>query len=90
MARLLLIDDCPDSTLLLSRVLEPFGHELTTAPDGLSGIQLAVANDPDVILLDLLMPGIDGCETCRRLKANDRRKQDPDIFITALSETADK
>lgn len=86
MARLLLIDDCPDNSLLLGRVLEKYGHQIATAEEGLSGIEYARANTPDVILLDLLMPGIDGCETCRRLKADPATAPIPVLIVSACED----
>ena len=66
------------------------GFRVLVAQDGLKGVEQAEYAKPDIILLDVMMPGIDGFETCRRLKANEATKTIPVIFITALSETESK
>ena len=60
------------------------GYRLLTSLDGATGIEIAKAEDPDAILLDIVMPDIDGFEVCRRLKADERMKDIPVIFLTAL------
>ena len=84
--KLLAIDDKPDNlTALRAVVQEAFPQTLVlTATNGCAGIELAAAEDPDVILLDIIMPGMDGFEVCRRLKADDRFKDIPVVFLTAL------
>jgi two-component system, cell cycle sensor histidine kinase and response regulator CckA len=84
--RLLAIDDKPDNLTTLSAVVKEAlpGTVILTAENGPDGIELAVAQDPDVILLDIVMPGMDGFEVCRRLKADARLKDIPVIFLTAL------
>jgi len=83
---LLAIDDKPDNLTTLSAVVRDALPQtrILTANNGPAGIELAVAEDPDVILLDIAMPGMDGFEVCRRLKADDRIKDIPVVFLTAL------
>lgn len=84
--KLLAIDDKPDNLTTLRAVVQdalPWARILT-ATNGPAGIELAVAEDPDVILLDIVMPGMDGFEVCRRLKDDDRIKDIPVVFLTAL------
>jgi len=81
----LIVDDEGINIDLLSDLLEP-DYEVLTAIDGYKAIDTAARRKPDLMLLDIMMPGIDGYEVCRRLKG-DRRTQDiPIIFITALGE----
>ncbi len=84
--KVLAIDDKPDNlTTLRAVVREALPQTLVlTATNGRAGIELAAAEDPDVILLDIVMPGMDGFEVCRRLKADDRLKDIPVVFLTAL------
>ncbi|MEI8189415.1 MAG: HD domain-containing phosphohydrolase, partial [candidate division NC10 bacterium] len=85
--KILAIDDNRDNlTVLKAVVLDRLpGTRLLTALDGPKGLELARAEDPDVILLDIVMPGMDGFEVCRRLKAGERLQAIPVVFLTALS-----
>lgn len=89
-ARILVIDDNPKNLDVLSELLDKGNFVLLFALDGKSGLQRAESGQPDLILLDIMMPGVDGFETCRQLKANNTTKDIPVIFMTALAETADK
>lgn len=84
--KLLAIDDKPDNLTTLSAVVRDAlpRTRVLTATNGPAGIELAAAEDPDVILLDIVMPGMDGFEVCRRLKADERTKDIPVVFLTAL------
>lgn len=83
--RILAIDDTPANLAVLTAVLGK-DFELQVATSGTEGIAMAAAQAPDVILLDIMMPGIDGFETCRRLKADSQLCQIPVVFLTALSD----
>ena len=87
---ILIVDDNPDNLELLLFVLSDSDFSVLLATDGESAIKKVEEAHPDLILLDVMMPGIDGFETCRRLKANESSKDIPVIFMTALSETVDK
>lgn len=84
----LIVDDNPINLGTLFDFLTASGFKVLVAEDGQSAIEKANYARPDVILLDVIMPGIDGFETCRRLKANDSTQEIPVIFMTALSQTA--
>lgn len=83
----LIIDDNLNNLKVISDLLSEAGYKIYSAKNGESGIQKAERTRPDLILLDLRMPGIDGFETCRRLKALDTTKEIPIIFLTAMSNT---
>ena len=85
-ADILIVDDIPDNLNTLSRTLESFGYNVIAAPGGELALQIAAKTPPDLILLDIIMPGIDGYETCRRLKAEKSTAEIPVIFITAKDE----
>ena len=87
---ILLVDDTPTNLEILVGYFAESGFDVAVATNGESAIKQAIDNQPELILLDVMMPGIDGFETCRRLKANDQTKEIPIIFMTALSETTDK
>lgn len=84
---ILLIDDEYLDITFLAGTLEE-DYEIIFATDGVAALESAGRNMPDLILLDVMMPGIDGFEVCRRLKADNRTKEIPVIFITGLSEAA--
>ncbi|MHC5739373.1 hybrid sensor histidine kinase/response regulator [Nostoc sp.] len=87
----LIVDDNPANLQVLSSFLDQSSFEVWAARSGEKALQLLENNDlPDLILLDVMMPGIDGFETCKQLKSNPRVQDIPVIFMTALSETADK
>ena len=85
-----IIDDNSSNVKVLSETLKSFGYKTLVAMDGLSGIQKITKSLPDLILLDILMPEIDGFETCQRLKQSEVTRDIPIIFMTALASTADK
>ena len=87
---ILVIDDSPTNLEILHDVLGGAGYEVLVEMDGISGIEQVESNPPDLILLDVMMPKIDGFETCRRLQANPSAKDIPIIFITALTEPEEK
>ncbi len=87
---ILVIDDSPTNLEVLHATLVNAGYEVRVEMDGNSGIEQVKNNPPDLILLDVMMPGIDGFETCRKLQANPSTKEIPIIFITALSDSVEK
>src|ERR671933_232556 len=87
---ILIVDDTPANLEVLLDFLEDSGFKVWVAEDGESAIEGAEYAPPELILLDVLMPGIDGFETCRRLKANPATQDIPVIFMTALTDTVDK
>jgi two-component system, sensor histidine kinase and response regulator len=87
---ILIIDDSPTNLRLLLMTLSKAGFKVISAEDGELGIKQAIQAKPDLILLDVLMYGIDGIETCQRLKAREDTKDIPVIFMTVLSEPLDR
>lgn len=86
--RILLIDDDATLRLVLEQQLRRAGHDVLQASDGLAGCAAAQAHRPDMIVLDIMMPGIDGLEVCRRLKAAPATATIPVIFLTgSLNQT---
>lgn len=87
---ILLVDDNPTNLAVLSEYLSADGFEILVSQDGESAIWQAEHEQPDIILLDILMPGLDGFETCRYLKSQPGTQHIPVIFITALTDVQDK
>ncbi|MFN6540442.1 MAG: response regulator [Nostoc sp. EkiNYC01] len=87
---ILIVDDTPTNLGVLFELLANAGFQVLVAQDGEDAIEQLEYAAPDLILLDVIMPGIDGFETCRHLKAKESTKDIPIIFMTALSETVDK
>lgn len=87
---ILIVDDIPENISTLFDFLDTNNFEVLVARDGMSALELIEYERPDLILLDVMMPGISGFETCKQLKANAKTQEIPIIFMTALSDTVDK
>ena len=86
----LIIEDHADNLELMSYLLQAFGYSTVTALDGLAGVERARTEDPDLILCDIQLPGIDGFEVARRLKQDGRLRAIPLVAITALAMVGDR
>ncbi len=87
--RLLIVDDLPDNIKVLGNCLQYEGYIISFATSGEQAIEMALKNRFDLILLDIMMPGMDGFQVCRALKTEERAKDIPVIFITAKNEKED-
>jgi two-component system sensor histidine kinase/response regulator len=87
---ILIVDDTPANLGVLVETLGAAGYRLQVAEDGEEALAQTAQTAPDLILLDVMMPGLDGFETCRRLKAQPATADTPVLFMTALNETRDK
>lgn len=90
MSKILVIDDDKAIVELVKVNLEMHGHEMLTANNALTGIALAHQEVPDLIILDLMMPEVDGFTTCQRIRQQENTKDIPILMLTALSRTEDK
>jgi two-component system cell cycle response regulator len=90
MARILVIEDNPANMELARYVLEAFGYTVRAAVDGESGLALARAEPPDLVICDLQLPGIDGIEVAKRLKAQPALARVPLIAVTAYAMVGDR
>lgn len=86
-ATILVVDDAPDSLRFLSKMLADADMTVLTAIDGVAALELMEHLTPDLVLMDAIMPGLDGFETTRRVKADGRFRHLPVIFMTGLTET---
>lgn len=83
----LIVDDVPENLSLLSDALSEAGYTVLVATDGMSALERLEMVVPDIILLDAVMPGIDGFETCRRIKQLEQARHVPVLFMTGLTES---
>jgi DNA-binding response OmpR family regulator len=89
-ARILVVEDEPDLRSLLDRQLQRAGHQVVLAEDGIEALEKAWGEPLDLILLDLMLPHLDGTEVCRRLKRDERTARLPIIMLTAKQEPVDR
>ncbi len=85
--KILLVDDIPANLNVLRQMLEAAGYDLLCATEGETALKVAARTIPELVLLDIIMPLMDGFEVCRQLKRNESTKDIPVIFITAKHET---
>ena len=90
MPKILIIEDTENNRILLTRRLKPRGHEILTAEDAESGLALAEAEKPDLILMDVGLPGMDGWTAARQARGNPTTKQIPIIALTAHAMEGDR
>lgn len=90
MPRILVIDDDPAISELVAVNLEMAGYDVSQAEDGIKGQALALQMQPDLIMLDLMLPRVDGFTICQRLRRDERTAEIPVLMLTALSQTQDK
>ena len=88
--RILIVDDIPQNVDLVSSLMRAEGYEVTSAADGLEALARVASAPPDLILLDIMMPTLDGYAVCRQLKARPETRLVPIVLITALGDEADK
>ncbi|MEW5801394.1 MAG: response regulator [bacterium] len=89
-SRILIVDDVPQNIQVLANILKEAGYQMGFAKDAKTALAHVESTQFDLILLDIMMPEVDGYEVCNRLKKDQRKKDIPVIFITAKGETADK
>jgi two-component system cell cycle response regulator len=89
-AKFLLIEDHPDNRKLMVYLLEKFGHDVRTADTGEEGLRMAMTEIFDLVICDIELPGIDGCEVTRRLKSNSQWRRIPLIAVTASAMVGDR
>jgi class 3 adenylate cyclase len=88
-SRILVVEDTPANIQTLTATLKERGYQISVATNGRQALDVVARLMPDLILLDVMMPEMDGFETCRQLKASEQWRQIPVIFLTAKTETAD-
>jgi putative two-component system response regulator len=87
---ILVVDDEPKNVEVIGRLMSRLGYDVINAPDGEAALQSVVRDRPDLVLLDVNMPGIDGIEVCRRLKADPETRLIPVVLLTGLTASEDR
>jgi twitching motility two-component system response regulator PilH len=90
MAKILIVDDSPTELHVLSQMLDKGGYETVTAEDGEEGIEKAKAEQPDLILMDVVMPGLNGFQATRKLSRDAATKHIPVVIVTTKDQDTDR
>ena len=90
MARILIVDDSPSQLLGIKRIVEKLGHETLTAEDGAAGVEVAKAEKPDLILMDVVMPNLNGFQATRTISKNADTAHIPIILVTTKDQETDR
>jgi twitching motility two-component system response regulator PilH len=90
MAKILIVDDSPTELHVLAKILQQAGHDALTASDGEAGIVAAKAQNPDVILMDVVMPGINGFQATRKLSRDPQTQHIPILMVTTKDQETDR
>ncbi len=90
MARILIVDDSPSQLLGIKRIVEKLGHETLSAEDGAAGVEVAKAEKPDLILMDVVMPNLNGFQATRTISKNPDTAHIPIILVTTKDQETDK
>ncbi|EIL96031.1 MULTISPECIES: twitching motility response regulator PilH [Rhodanobacter] len=90
MARILIVDDSPSQLLGLKRIVEKLGHETLTAEDGAAGVEVAKRELPDLILMDVVMPNLNGFQATRTISKDPTTSHIPVVLVTTKDQETDK
>ncbi|WP_024869073.1 twitching motility response regulator PilH [Pseudoxanthomonas suwonensis] len=90
MARILIVDDSPSQLMGIQRIVEKLGHETLTAEDGAAGVELAKAELPDLILMDVVMPNLNGFQATRQLSREASTRDIPVVLVTTKDQDTDR
>ncbi len=90
MARILIVDDSPTQLLSLKRVVEKLGHSVITAEDGAAGVEVAKREVPELILMDVVMPNLNGFQATRSIAKDPKTSHIPVILVTTKGQETDK
>ena len=90
MARILIIDDSPTQLIGIQRIVEKLGHQTLTAEDGAAGVALAKAELPDLILMDVVMPNLNGFQATRQLSREGSTRDIPVVLVTTKDQDTDR
>lgn len=90
MARILVVDDSPSQLLGMKRIVEKLGHDVLTAEDGILGIELCKAEKPDLVLMDVVMPNLNGFQATRALTRDEAAQHIPIVLVTTKDQETDR
>ncbi len=90
MARILIVDDSPSQLMGMKRIIEKIGHEALVAEDGAAGVEMAKAELPDLILMDVVMPNLNGFQATRQISKQEETSHIPIVLVTTKDQETDK
>jgi len=90
MARILIVDDSPSQLLGIKRIVEKLGHEAMTAEDGAAGVEAAKRDKPDLILMDVVMPNLNGFQATRTISKDEETAHIPIVLVTTKNQDTDR
>jgi twitching motility two-component system response regulator PilH len=90
MAKILVVDDSPSQQLGMKRIVEKLGHEALTADDGVAGVAVCKAELPDLVLMDVVMPNLNGFQATRALTRDETTKHIPIVLVTTKDQDTDR
>ncbi|GAB3037975.1 MULTISPECIES: twitching motility response regulator PilH [Oleiagrimonas] len=90
MARILIVDDSPSQLLGIKRIVEQLGHEAMTAEDGAAGVEAAKREKPDLILMDVVMPNLNGFQATRTISKDEETSHIPIVLVTTKNQDTDR
>ena len=90
MARILIVDDSPSQLMGMKRIVEKLGHEALTAEDGAAGVDMAKAQKPDLILMDVVMPNLNGFQATRSICREETTRHIPVVLVTTKDQDTDR
>lgn len=90
MAKVLIVDDSESQLYSLTQIVEGAGHQVVTAANGEEGVEKAIAEIPDLILMDVVMPGLNGFQATRKISKNESTADIPVIFVTTKDQETDR
>lgn len=90
MARILVVDDSPSQQMGMKRIVEKLGHEALTAEDGVSGVAVCKQELPDLVLMDVVMPNLNGFQATRALTRDESTKHIPIVLVTTKDQETDR
>jgi twitching motility two-component system response regulator PilH len=90
MARILIVDDSPSQLMGIRRIVEKLGHEVLTAEDGAAGVEVAKREIPDLILMDVVMPNLNGFQATRTISREPTTKHIPIVLVTTKDQDTDR
>ena len=90
MARILIVDDSPSQLMGMKRIVEKLGHEALTAEDGAAGVEMAKKEKPDLILMDVVMPNLNGFQATRAISKEATTSHIPIVLVTTKDQETDK
>jgi DNA-binding response OmpR family regulator len=88
--RILIIEDCPSFSRAINHIVDKEGYDVSTASNGIAGLRMVKENPPDLLILDVMLPGLDGFEICSQLRTDESTAKLPIIMLSSKGQETDK